>query len=263
MVVHSKCFTFKPFWIGTLICDMRRNIILVAILLLCIETSFAQKGFYINPTFRNGVGMSEQEKILNTNASTNVVYTHGAEIGFGYSINRLRIQSGIGYNRSAFSYNAPTTFFPKRSAEDVQSVMFNSLIGGLQIGYVLRNNKLLAVVPYVGATYGFNYSAKQVSKLPDGTIIKKKYDNDVFQNAYEQQSIWATFKLHFEYRFAQDAAFIFGPAMQYMVTDLYSINIDGDIPTLQTHNIFMDIGLIWIFPKASNSAKNRMPSLYN
>lgn len=263
MVVHGKCFTFKPFWIGTLICDMRRNIILVAILLLCIESSFAQKGFYINPTFRNGIGLSEQEGLLSTNPSTNIVYAHGAEIGFGYSINRLRIQSGIGYNRSAFSYNAPTVFFPNSSAEDVRNIMFNSLTGGLQIGYVLRNNKLLAVVPYIGATYGLNYSAKNVTELPDGTIIKKKMGKDIFQDRYEQQSIWATFKLHFEYRFAQDAALVFGPAMQYMVTDLYSINIDGDIPTLQTHNIFMDIGLIWIFPKASNSAKNRMPSLYN
>lgn len=242
---------------------MRSNILLIVIS-LCVGTSaFAQKGFYLNPTFRNGVGLSEQEGLLTNNTTTNIVYTHGAEVGFGYSINRLRIQSGIGYNRSALSYNAPTLFFPNSSTEDVQSVMFNSLTGGLQIGYVLRNNKFLAIVPYIGATYGFNYSAKNVTKLPDGTIIKKKYDNDAFKTAYEQQSIWATFKLHFEYRFAQDAAFIFGPAMQYMVTDLYKAKTNGDKPTLQTHNIFMDIGLIWIFPKASNSAKNRMPSLYN
>lgn len=241
---------------------MRRNIILVAILLLCIETTFAQKGFYINPTFKNGVGLSEHEGLFKENTPTNIVYTHGADIGFGYSINRLRIQSGIGYNRSAFSYNTPTTLTGE-NGEDAQNVLFNSVTGTLQIGYVLRNNKRLAVVPYIGATYGLNYSAKNVTKQPDGTIIKKKMDNDRFQNDFEQQSIWASAKLHFEYRFAQDAAFIFGPSMQYMVTDLYSFDVSGDVPTINTHNIFMDIGFVWIFPKASNSAKNRMPSLYN
>lgn len=238
---------------------MKRNILVICILTLSVPSAIAQRGLYFNPVFRNGVSSSQQIDLNTSQYEANSVYTYGADIGIGYSINKLRIQTAIGYLRSGYSYDIPSL----NNTTSVFNQYFNHLTGTLQLGYVFRNNKRLAIVPYIGASYAFNYSARTVSRLNDGSVIKKKIKDATFKNQYEQNSILANIKVHFEYRFAQSAALIFGPSFQYMVTNMSktSVLLTGS-SELKNHNGFLDIGIIWILPDKSKSGKNRMPSLF-
>lgn len=233
---------------------MKRGILIASIVFMFANTAIAQRGLYLNPVFRNGISSSDQVNLTPLQHVANPVYTYGAELGVGYSINRLRVQTGIGYQRSGYNYDM---------GANKASYYFNHLTGTLQLGYVLRNNKRLAIVPYLGASYAYNYSSRSVNKLPDGSILKKRLDQNTFKNQFSPSSILGHAKLHFEYRFAQNAALIFGPSFQYMITDLSNSNLllVGDTE-LRNHIAYLDLGLIWILPDRSKAGKNRMPSLF-
>ncbi|MEZ5017439.1 MAG: outer membrane beta-barrel protein [Flavipsychrobacter sp.] len=233
---------------------MKRGILIACIIIIGVHSAIAQRGLYFSPVFRNGISSSDQVNLTPLQHVANPVYTYGAELGVGYSFNKLRVQAGAGYQRSGYNYNM---------GANKTSYYFNHLTGTLQLGYVLRNNKRLAIVPYLGASYAFNYGSRSVSKLLDGSILKKRLDQTTFKKQFNPSSILGHAKLHFEYRFAQNAALIFGPSFQYMITDMSNSNVIlAGNTELKNHIAFLDLGIIWILPDRSKSGKNRMPSLF-
>ncbi len=237
---------------------MKKGIATILISLFFSGNLFAQRGLYFNPVIRNGISSAQESNVLpGLPNESQSVYAIGTELGVGYSINKLRIQSGIGYQRSGFRFNSPT--FPNASQQ--LNYYFNHLTTTLQLGYTLRNNKKLAIVPYLGVSYTYNYSARIVNKLPNRNINIQVLKGEALDKRFEKGSILAHTKVHLEYRFVQRAAFIFGPSFQYMIADIAK---DGPTtaPEIKNHLLLFDVGFIWIIPNARKSGKNRMPSLF-
>jgi hypothetical protein len=215
-------------------------------------SSFAQQGFFLQPTAGIGMANARIKDYTYPYTSTSVALVplkpavaFDVQATVGYQYKHLLLATGLGYMQSGY-------------AEDITytSVLGNPIGNGsvkqyiehialpMSIGYRIGNGRF-SFVPVVSNIFTRNYRAREVATDLTGNRISRTapiHSNDGFYKAY---SVWARVQTDFVYMISPRLAVMLSPSVTYMLTNLEHHYVGLKYPTYHDYNLCISGGLKW------------------
>ncbi len=142
-----------------------KKIAIIALLALGSTVSFAKDGFYRAASF--GVGSAWQNLRYPDMVFTDYTVTFKpttamqASMEIGYSLHNWRFVAGAQYLADGYDVD---NYYGVTGKNYRVTARFQHVNIPVRIGYAVNLSKKVAVVPYVGASAGYNFNMRQVDK---------------------------------------------------------------------------------------------------
>jgi hypothetical protein len=215
--------------------------------------AFSQNGLYISSSVGAGISNTKNDiEFTNGNSISKVgIPSYEANVNVGYQFKHWRLQTGLQYSTSGYKLKGllfssefdPLDPNPNPVGNSTYQITYKHIGIPLQVGYVLRPEKKLSIIPTVGLLTTYNLGAKSVTTIA-GEATNHKWGKDEFDNAYNRISLWGTAAVQFEYKLNKRISLTATPSIQGMVGNLMSKPSDFYFADQQrNYSIHLDLGV--------------------
>ncbi len=228
-----------------------KKIALFVFVFLASLQCYAQRGFYVKPTF--GVGYSNLYSSIGTEQFKGG-FAYSLGLGLGYKVNHVRLETGVNYVSPGGSRNhyrfmedldwgqGGDVVYAKSYTNIKQTDHY--LMVPLKIGYEAVIGKKLSLVPAIGAEMAFDLGGSYKGErfdLNDTKLydVKGRFEND-------KPRLVGSLGLHLEYRFNHNMHFFAGPTARYFMNNAFSYLHSSSV-NLMPHILTMDMGVLCRF----------------
>ena len=223
----------------------------ILVLVFCFSgfVASAQNGFYLQPEI--GIGSS------NVSAHDNMIlgryenegrYSIGVldcELGIGYRIGHLEINSGIFFLQSGFYEHTLSGYMFMTDTKTTQ--YYNHIALPVIADFRIRPGKRFSIAPGIGYEISHNYSDNKTTDQ-DGVVTKQKLTGAAFTNLYQVTSAWWIIRLGAGYKLNKRMGIVAGVELHDMLT---SILAEGYNPAAFQYSVILSLnaGITWNFGK--------------
>jgi hypothetical protein len=202
---------------------MKKILFLAGAIILAIP-AFAKNGFYLSPSVGAGMSNVKIDHAYNSPNEKSGLLSYNAKIGIGYKYKNWRFQVGLQYLTTGYKLNNllfGSDFDPTKLiiiGTGSYQITYTHLGVPLQVGYTLRPEKKLSIIPYAGILTSYNLGAKSIINESGNETINT-WTKEQFKNRYNTISIWGITALQLEYKVNERISIVGGPCVNYMISN--------------------------------------------
>jgi outer membrane protein with beta-barrel domain len=225
----------------------------ITLLALCFSAvnTFAQNGFFLQPAV--GLGFSNiKEGDFPGKVNPEKVFAYSGEVGLGYHLKNIDLNTGIGYLRTGAMVPMTVTSSPASS----YAYTFNSyhyfyhITVPVGIAYRFRLTEKLRIAPGASLALSYNLGEKNNAIQNGDQSMLVKMPGDEFDATYKRLSVFGTAKCHVEYSLKKNIDFIAGPSFCYMLTNMYKVPAGAPYISRQNnYALLLNAGVKYAFPR--------------
>jgi len=202
-----------------------KKIAVIALLSVCSTVSFAKDGFYRAASI--GAGGAWQNKkapeviFIDHTVTYRPTTAMQASMDLGYNLHNWRFVAGVQYLADGYDVD---NHYGLTGKNYHVTARFQHLNIPVRVGYTINLSKKLAVIPYVGASAGYNFNMRQVDKNSGETKVTRDTDEQFDFFGYNRISISAMGQLDVRYQLCDMMAITAGPRYNTMLGSMQKEN---------------------------------------
>ncbi len=209
-----------------------KSVITTVLCVLSLQAS-AQKYLFVKPVA--GIVLTTERGAKHSN-----ILTYNAGVDIGYSINKIRLTTGLKYMKTGRLYQGSIMATPTSYQLADITFMHQHLVIPATIGYNLRFSNNVFFVPEIGAAYSYNMGEILIIK----TVNEKTRSTgrNLSTDQFVRHSLCGVGHMNFEYSVNSKINLTLSPSFYYFFG--LSNNSPSNRATINTYAASIDLGVM-------------------